>query len=223
MKYFEIEGASPEEALNNFINETNYPKDFLTYEIIDEGKKGFLGIGKKRALIKILFNDIEYSKRKAKLILSDLLEKAGFQDFRIETKEEGENYILNIVSPDSNLLIGKMAQTLDALQYLLDKMIYKDLSSDLNIIVDVENYRFRVVKHLKDKAAKLASKVKKTGRPERLSPMVTIIRKEIHMAIKSIPGVKSNSSGNGNIKALYIIPEKIKKNFKKFKKVKNDS
>ncbi len=208
MRYFEVEGSSPEEALNQFIHENNYSREFIEYEVIDEGNKGFLGFGKKPALIKIVLNDVELAKRKSKLILSDLLEKAGFRDFRIETKEYYKDYILNIESPDSSMLIGKMAQTLDALQFLVDKMLGSHSSEGVNIIVDVEGYRYRVIKHLKNKAAHLADKVRKTGKPEKLAPMVTIIRREIHQAIKRMPGVKSESRGEGIIKTLYIVPDR---------------
>lgn len=208
MKYFEVEGPSPAEALNNFLNEKNYSKDYVEYEVINEGKKGFLGFGKQNALIKVKYNDIEFVKRKSKILLSDLLEKAGFENFRIEVKEFHSDYILNIESPDSSLLIGKMAQTLDSLQFILDKMLGKDATANINIIVDVESYRYRVVKHLKERASKLANKVKRTGKSEKLSPMVTIIRKEIHMAIKKMPGVRSESNGSGNVKTVFIVPEK---------------
>lgn len=215
MRYFEVEGPNPEEALNNFLNEKRYPKEFITNETIDAGKKGFLGFGKKNALIKIVFNDIDYVKRKSKLILSDILEKAGFENFHIEVKEFHSDYILNIESPDSSLLIGKMAQTLDSLQFIMDKMLGRDATSNINVIIDVESYRYRVVKHLKEKAARLSNKVRKTGKAEKLSPMVTIIRKDIHMAIKKIPGVKSESNGSGNIKTLFIVPDKGHRNHKR--------
>jgi spoIIIJ-associated protein len=211
MRYFEIEGTSPEEALNKFINENKFPREFIEYEVIEEGSKGFLGFGKKPALIKIVLNDVEYTKRKSKLILSELLEKAGFTDFRIETKEYYKDYILNIESPDSSLLIGKMAQTLDALQFLVDKMLGNMVAEDINVVVDVEGYRYRVIKHLKNKAAHLAEKVRRTGKPEKLAPMVTIIRKEIHQAIKKMPGVRSESYGTGIIKTLQIVPDKQNK------------
>ncbi len=208
MRYFEIEGSSPEEALNQFINENKFPREFIEYEVIEEGSKGFLGFGKKPALIKIVLNDTEYTKRKSKLILSELLEKAGFTDFRIETKEYYKDYILNIESPDSSILIGKMAQTLDALQFIVDKMLGTWAAEEVNVVVDVEGYRYRVIKHLKNKAAHLAEKVRRTGKPEKLAPMVTIIRREIHQAIKKMPGVRSESKGDGIIKTLYIVADR---------------
>ena len=211
MRYFEVEGSSPEEALNQFISENKFPREYIEYEVLNEGNKGFLGFGKKPALIKVVLNDTEYTKRKSKLILSELLEKAGFNDFRIETKEFYKDYVLNIESPDSSILIGKMAQTLDALQFLVNKMLGNWAAEDIKVIVDVGGYRYRVIKHLKNKAIHLAEKVRKTGKPEKLAPMVTIIRREIHQFIKKMPGVRSESRGDGNIKTLYIVSDKNNK------------
>jgi len=208
MKYYEVEAPSVEDAINKFIMEHDVPKKYIEYDILEEGNKGFLGFGKKNYQVKIYFNDKEYYKRQAKLILSEILEKSGFDDYRIEVIDNHSEYILNIFSEDSNLIIGKMAQTLNALQYLLDKMLGIGDDSDLQIIVDVENYRSRVVKHLKEKALNLAERVKKTGKTEKMASLVTIIRKEIHLALKETKGVRTESYGSGNIKTIFIVPDK---------------
>jgi|Wag4MinimDraft_13_1082653.scaffolds.fasta_scaffold00055_5 spoIIIJ-associated protein len=211
MKYFEIEAPSVDDAINKFVMENDIPKEYIEYDVLEEGTKGFLGFGKKNYLVKIYFNDKEYYKRKAKLILSEILEKSGFDDCRIEVIDNHSEYVLNIFSKDSNLIIGKMAQTLNALQFLLDKMLGIDDDSDLKIVVDVENYRSRVVKHLTEKAQKLAEQVKKTGKTQKMASLVTIIRKEIHIALKNTEGVRTESYGNGNVKTVFIVPDKPKK------------
>lgn len=211
MKYFEIEAPSVEDAVSKFLMEHDVPKEYIEYDVLEKGNKGFLGFGKKNYLVKIYFNDKEYYKRKAKLILSEILERSGFDDYRIEVIDNHNEYILNIFSEDSNLIIGKMAQTLNALQFLLDKMLGIDDDSDLKIVVDVENYRSRVVKHLVEKAQKLAEQVKKTGKTQKMASLVTIIRKEIHMALKDTKGIRTESYGNGSVKTVFIVPDKPKK------------
>ncbi len=211
MKYFEIEAPSVEDAVSKFLMEYDVPKEYIEYDVLEKGNKGFLGFGKKNYLVKIYFNDKEYYKRKAKLILSEILERSGFDDYRIEVIDNHNEYILNIFSEDSNLIIGKMAQTLNALQFLLDKMLGIDDDSDLKIVVDVENYRSRVVKHLVEKAQKLAEQVKKTGKTQKMASLVTIIRKEIHMALKDTKGIRTESYGNGSVKTVFIVPDKPKK------------
>ncbi|WP_022851149.1 RNA-binding cell elongation regulator Jag/EloR [Limisalsivibrio acetivorans] len=208
MRVFEIQGRTAEEAVNQFLHEKDISRDFIDYETVEAGSKGFLGIGKKDAVVRVTFNDLEYLKRKSKLLLSEMLEKAGFTDYNIEIKEHGKDIVLNVVSPDSSLLIGKTAQTLDAFQYLLDKMLRTEEKSDYSFIVDVEDYRFRTVQQFKDKAIKMAKNAVRTGRTAKLPPMVTMIRKEIHVALKKINGISTRSKGDGNVKEILIIPDK---------------
>ena len=207
MKYFEIEGKTAEEAVANFLSENNIPKDFVTYETIEAGSKGFLGFGSKNAVVKIKFNDAEYYKRKGRLILSEMLEKAGFHECTIETRHKHPDVVFNIISPDSKILIGKNAQTLDAMQFLLNRMVAWE-NAECTFIVDVEDYRDRVVEQLKDKAIKLAKTVRRTGKPIKMAPMVTMVRKEIHIALKQIKGISTISKGEGHLKEILIVPEK---------------
>ncbi len=207
MKYFEIEGKTAEEAVANFLSENGIPKDFITYEILEAGSKGFLGFGGKNALVKIKFNDVEFFKRKGRLVLSELLEKAGFHEVTIETRFRHPDVIYNIISPDSKLLIGKNAQMLDAMQFLLNRMVGWD-DNEGTFIVDVEDYRDRVVEQLKDKAIKLAKTVRRTGKPIKMAPMVTMVRKEIHIALKQIKGISTVSKGEGHLKEILIVPER---------------
>ena len=206
MRYFEVEGASPAEILNQFTLQENIPKEYVKMEILDEGTKGFLGLGKKPAKVKIVFDDYEYLKRKAKLYLSEILEHSGFDSY-IEVKEMRPTVTLNILSEDSNLLIGKSATMLDSLQYLVDR-VTRPMDTDVSILVDVDNYRERVVEPTKQKALKLAQSVRKTGRPAKLPPMVTFVRREVHMAAKSVPDVTTISHGDGQVKSVTIISEK---------------
>lgn len=207
MKYFEIEGKTVELAVNNFLTEKDIPKDFVEYEVLEAGSKGFLGFGSKNALVKIKFNDTEYFTRKGRLLLSELLEKAGFEDFSIEVKNRNPDIVLNVVSPDSKLLIGKNAQMLDSMQFILNRMMDWE-GSDGSFIVDVEDYRERVVETLKEKAIKLAKTVRRTGKPIKMAPMVTLVRKEIHIALKQIQGISTVSKGDGHLKEILILPEK---------------
>lgn len=207
MKYFEVEAKTAEQAVNDFLTENDIPKDFVEHEVITAGSRGFLGIGSKNALVKIKFNDVEFYKRKGRLVLSELLEKAGFEDFSIETKSRNPEIIFNIISPDSKLLIGKNAQMLDSMQFILNRMVSRE-DTEWTFIVDVEDYRERVVETLKEKAVKLAKTVRRTGKPIKMAPMVTMVRKEIHMALKQIQGISTVSKGDGHLKEILIVPEK---------------
>lgn len=210
MRYFEVEGDSPEIILAQFLNQQDIPKEYVEYEVIDPGSKGLLGIGRRRAKLRIKYNDAEHIRRKARMILADILEKAGFDDAHISMEGEGSDIVLNIDTGRPDILIGKMAQTLDALQYITDKMLRLDESSDVRVIVDVGGYRARAVEQNVEKALSLAEQVKRTGRTVKLAPMTTMMRKEIHIALKSVPGVSTVSAGEGQIKQISIVSDKKK-------------
>ena len=141
-------------------------------------------------------------------MLNELLEKAGFTDAHVSVEENDNRLLLNIETETPELLIGKSAQTLDALQYVFDKMINLSEYSEISLIVDVGFYRKRRVEENIAKALAMAEKVKKSGRPFKLAPMSSILRKEIHIALKNVHGVTTISTGEGPLKQVSIVPDK---------------
>lgn len=217
MKTFELEDTSVEEALNNFIVKSGYSRDFIVgYEIIDNGSKGFLGFGKKTTKIKITVDDEEFIKRKSKILLGEILKLMNIDDFAFETTMNKNEFIINILSKEANIIIGKNAQHLDAIQHILDKML-KNCDSKIKVSVDVEGYRQKFLTNAKDKIDAKISYVLSTGRRQKLNPMVPILRKAVHDYIKSKRGVKSESSGEGLLKTIYIYP--YKRNNRQYKNV----
>lgn len=210
MKTYEFEDISVESALNNFIAQSGYTKDsIIDYEIIENSSKGFMGFGKKLTKIKIHVNDEEFLQRKSKIILSNILDMLGIENFNFETSIREDGYLINVLTEDASLLIGKNAQGLDALQYLLDKML-KKYDCPLRIIIDIENYRANFTKSIKERIDKKIDYVLTTGRREKLNPLVPILRKEVHNYAKK-KGVRTESVGNGLEKTIYIYPKNRKR------------
>ncbi len=216
MRVFEVEGDSVEEIISHFMKEKDVPSDFIKYEVVEQGSKGLFGLGKKTAKVKISYNEVEHVKKKGRLLLNELLEKAGFGDAHVMAENTDNRIILNIETETPELLIGKSAQTLDALQYVFDKMINLPEDTSVSLIVDVGYYRKRRVEENVSKALAMAEKVKRSGRPFKLAPMSSIIRKEIHIALKSIPGITTISTGEGPLKQVSIVSEKSKGNNRRF-------
>lgn len=210
MRIFEVEGESVEEIISQFTKQQNIPADYINYEVIEQGSKGLFGIGKKNAKLKITYDEVEFTKRKAKLMLNELLEKAGFADAHVSVEENENRILLNIETDTPELLIGKSAQTLDSLQYVFDKMMNLPEDTEIDLTVDVGGYRKRRVEENVAKALAMAEKVKKSGRPFKLAPMSSILRKEIHIALKNVPGITTISTGVGPLKQVSIMPDKPK-------------
>lgn len=222
MRIFEVEGDSVEDIISQFTKQQNVPADYISYEVIEQGSKGIFGLGKKSAKVKISYNEAEYIKRKAKLMLNELLEKAGFTDAHVSVEQTDNRIILNIETETPELLIGKSAQTLDALQYVFDKMINLPEDSEISLIVDVGFYRKRRVEENVAKALAMAEKVKRSGRPFKLAPMSSILRKEIHIALKNVPGVSTISTGEGPLKQVSIVSDKPRNNRGRFNNRRNN-
>ena len=93
------------------------------------------------------------------------------------------------------ILIGKRGQTLDALQYLANRVANKHQSGYVRVKLDTENYRARREETLKNLAKNIAHKVKRTRRPVILESMNPYERRIIHSALQSDPYVTTHSEG----------------------------
>ena len=109
---------------------------------------------------------------------------------------------------DSGILIGKKGQTLEAMQYLLEKMVRDTNPKRLRIKVDVEGYLKSREDNLIKQSKNLAQKVKKTGKPVVVGQMNPNDRRIVHVALKGHPGVRTQSKGDGFIRKILILPKK---------------
>jgi len=128
----------------------------------------------------------------AKEALASMLGKLGFE-FEIEVLGEPGHETLNIVSPDSSLLIGKNGERLDDLQYLVNRIVRGKDRDAPRYRVDCDGYRTEQEERVADKARKLAGKVKETGRELWMNPMNSYHRRLVHNALADDPEVESVS------------------------------
>ena len=113
----------------------------------------------------------------------------------IEAKKR-ERYIeLNLFSDKSSILIGKNGKNLEALQLLIKNSILNTTGFKVNVILDVEDYKEKVSKHLEYNVKKIAREVKKTGVSAKLDPMNSYERRIVHNAVNEISGVVTKSEG----------------------------
>jgi spoIIIJ-associated protein len=144
----------------------------------------------------------------AKKALQDLLRLLEVEA-QVEVREEPERVLLSIHGDGSGLLIGRKGETLDALEYLINKMVHKNNAEDKKkIVVDTENYRARREESLVNLAHRLADKAKKLGRPVTISPMNAHDRRLIHLALQDDKTLRTRSTGTGLYRKVVISPEK---------------
>ncbi len=126
----------------------------------------------------------------------------------ISIREESNRIFLNVNGGNSAVLIGKRGQTLDAIQYLVDKIVNSKRKERVALQVDVEGYLEKRRVSLEKTAARLAEKVKKTGKPATLGQMNSHDRRIIHVALKNDSKVRTQSMGEGIVRKLVIFPKK---------------
>ena len=114
---------------------------------------------------------------------------------QIRARHDAETIFLTIEGDGSGLLIGKKGQTLDALQYLINRMVNRRVPSRMRIELDTENYRSRRRSQLTALARKAADEVRASGQPKALEPMSPTERRIVHLALRGMPDVVTESEG----------------------------
>ena len=128
----------------------------------------------------------------AKEALTSMLGKLGFE-FEVEISGEPGHEILNIVSEDSSLLIGKNGDRLDDIQYLVNRITRSAHPDAPRFRVDCDGYRAEQEQRIAEKALKLADKVRESGRELWMNPMNSYHRRLVHNALVEDPEVETVS------------------------------
>jgi len=115
---------------------------------------------------------------------------------------------LEIEGPDAGRVIGKRGMVLEAIQYLTTRIAHKPGEPRKHIAVDAEGYRARHEDQLAEMARKLARRVAKEGKVITFDPMSARDRRVVHMALKEITDVRTESHGEGPDRRVQIIPVK---------------
>jgi spoIIIJ-associated protein len=115
---------------------------------------------------------------------------------------------LKVEGGNSALLIGKHGRTLDALQYIVQRIVQKKKRTRLRFSIDVEGYRDRRKASLTQLALRLGDKVKRSGKSATISPMNAYDRRVVHVALKDNAEVRTQSMGAGSLRKLVIYPQR---------------
>lgn len=197
-------GKTVKEALDAALSELDLPEDRVTYEVIEEPTKGFLGIiGGKLAKVKVTVKEL-LPLEKAVVFLKEIFVQMKLE-VQLESRESEDGHVFNMVGEDLGILIGKHGQTLDALQYLTNLAANRGLTEEkIRIILDVEHYRSRREETLRRLALRLADRVKHAGEKIVLEPMNRHERKIIHTALQDNHRVMTYSDGEEPYRKVVI-------------------
>ena len=127
-------------------------------------------------------------------------------DADVAIREDSERVVLDVSGPDAGRAIGKKGQTLDALQFLVNKIINRFPEGRRHIIVDSGDYRERHDKGLVSMARRQAKQAMQMGKVITLEPMSARDRRVIHLSLAKFTGVSTRSDGEGFGRRIQIIP-----------------
>ncbi|MBQ4647657.1 MAG: protein jag [Clostridia bacterium] len=188
--------------------ELGYGVEKVKYEVIEEGKKGILGIGSSNAVVRVYHEDTPTEI--ALNFIGTLLENMGVNASVAVKAEDDEGVQIEITGENLGLLIGKHGDMLDSVQYLATLAANKDRDKDdfFRISVDVEGYREKRAEALRALARRMADRVLRSRRNYTLEPMNAYERRIIHSEIQLIEGVTTYSIGQDVDRKIVISLEK---------------
>ncbi len=105
---------------------------------------------------------------------------------------------------NSGLLIGREGQTLAALQYVISRIVSREMDAVVRVQLDAGDYRTRQDEKLSDLALVLAERVRTTGKPHSTRPLSSYHRRIVHVALQEVTDLVTRSSGDGPLKRVII-------------------
>ena len=179
----------------------------VTFEVLTQPKKGFIGMGAVDAKLKVVYevSTAQCAVNFVKQVISDM-ELSVDVDFTVDQKD----VMISLSGKDVGTLIGHHGETLDALQYLANLAANKKEEGQdreyMKISVDAENYRAKREETLRRLARRIAEKVVKYGKSVKLEPMPAHERRIIHAEIQDIENVSTNSIGVDTNRRVLVFP-----------------
>lgn len=170
--------------------------------------------GEAPALTPVPPEEASEEVRVAVATLQELLEKMGISaevtPYYAEAADEHETgpLVLQVTGRDLGVLIGRRGETLAALQYITRLIVSRELQRRTELVVDVEHYKARREKRLRDLALRMARQAAERERTVKLEPMAAYERRIIHLALRDRTDVYTQSVGEGENRRVTIIPVK---------------
>ena len=190
-------------------------KGAVRFQVVSEGERGLLGVGYAPARVVALV-DAESAESsndgdsELGADVRDLIERItsgiGVR-CRIDILEDDETVTASCSGSNLGLLIGKHGQTIDAIQYLVNAIVWRSRPNDRKeVVVDAAGYRERRRAALESLAVRSAEEALATHSAVDLEPMTAVERKTVHLRLKSFDGIETGSEGTEPNRYVVITP-----------------
>ena len=150
--------------------------------------------------------NLEEQRREAMAILKQILEQMGEPTDVRQIEVDAETVEIEIKGDGSGILIGRHGQTLDALEYIVNRILARRIKDAAPISLETESYRARRRQQLARMALSMGEKAKREHKPVRLEPMPPRDRRVVHLALKDDPMITTRSAGDGIMRSIEIVP-----------------
>jgi spoIIIJ-associated protein len=197
-------GNTVDEAIESALEQLQTSKDQVNVEVIDEGKKGFLGFGTKPAIVKVSIK--KNPVQDVETFIYEVAEQMG-APVQVKTELRQRDIHMELEGEKIAMLIGKRGQTLNSLQYLAQLRVNRESDVFYTVMLDAEGYRDRRKETLQNLAHRLAEKAIRTNQEVKLDPMPSYERKIIHSALQNNRKVDTDSAGNDPRRHVVIRPK----------------
>ncbi|MDE3091249.1 MAG: protein jag [Chloroflexota bacterium] len=218
-KSLEVSGKSVEDAIDKGLAALGLPRDAVSVEIVHAESHGLLGLRNEEAVVRLspleapapVAADSDATNSTAKETLETLLHGMGLsahvQVLPDAGAEDSSAIVLNIVGDDLGVLIGRRGETLRDLEYLTRLLVAHQTAKSPRLVVDVEGYRTRRERSLRELAKRMAERVQANRQPITLEAMPPNERRIVHISLREHPTVKTQSIGEGDHRRVMIIPK----------------
>ncbi len=132
-------------------------------------------------------------------------------DAEIMVQSENKKIQYHVKGGNTAVLIGKKGQTLEAIQYIVEKIVNKRSPEKIRVHIDIEGYLENRRINLERLSTRLAEKSKRIGKPVTLGQLNSYDRRVVHLVLKNDSGVRTQSIGDGFYRKLVIFPKKNRK------------
>jgi spoIIIJ-associated protein len=129
----------------------------------------------------------------ARTILEDILRLLEFDDAKVDAVVAEGQIFFQIVTADAGRIIGRTSQTLDAIQFLLNRLLSRKYEDSPYCVVDAEHYRERRREKLLADANEALARVRQNGHPWRMPLLNSMERRIIHQALRDCPDIRTHS------------------------------
>ena len=195
-----VTAKTVDEAKEKAAAELGVAIENIEFEVLEEGKRGFLGIGATEAKVAAT-----YTLGGADIALAFIEQVVSDMELNLTVaKKAGNNddILITVDGEGAGLLIGHHGETLDSLQYLANLAANKKIKGEkhdyVRITLDIEGYRAKREETLRALARRMAAKVVKYKKSVMLEPMNPYERRIIHSEVQHVAGVSTNSIGSEN-------------------------